>query len=328
MSTPRQKNLAVLGSTGSIGVNSLDVAARFPERFRVAGLAAGRNMKLLAKQAEAFKPRMVAVKGEEEAAEFKALAGAGAKYEIVFGEEGLIRLAAMESVDIVVSALVGAVGLAPTWAAVSAGKRVALANKETLVMAGELVMAKAKDSGAEILPVDSEHSAVFQVLSGQRRQDLKRIILTASGGPFRETGAKELAAVTKDQALNHPNWNMGAKISVDSATLMNKGLEAIEARWLFDLPWDLIDIQIHPQSIIHSMIELVDGSVLAQLGVPDMKIPIAYALSYPERLPLDLPGLDLPKAGALTFTEPDNERFPGLSLAWPPAVRAESRRPC
>jgi 1-deoxy-D-xylulose-5-phosphate reductoisomerase len=304
-----------LGSTGSIGVNSLDVARRFPDRFRVAALAAGRNVRLLAEQIREFRPRLAAVMGSSQAEEVRRLLGPSFDLEIAWGEEGLCRVAALAEVDTVVSAVVGAAGLVPTWAAVQAGKRIALANKETLVMAGPLVVAAAAASGAEILPVDSEHSAIFQVLAGQRPEDVKRIILTASGGPFRDYTAEDLVGVTRDQALAHPNWTMGAKISVDSATLMNKGLEAIEARWLFNLPWDKISIHIHPQSIVHSLVEFVDGSVLAQLGMPDMRVPIAYALSYPERLPLDLPVLDLPRAAALTFYEPDGERFPCLTMA-------------
>ena len=285
MARPSLVNISILGSTGSIGVNSLDVVRRFPDRFRVTALAAGRNVRLLARQIREFQPRLAAVAGPGQAEELKDLLGASSGPEIAWGEEGLCRVAAADEVETVVSAVVGAAGLVPTWAAVKAGKRIALANKETLVMAGALVVDAAAASGAEILPVDSEHSAIFQVLAGQRPEDIKRIILTASGGPFRNLAAEELAGVTRDQALNHPNWNMGAKISVDSATLMNKGLEAIEARWLFNLPWDKIAIHIHPQSIVHSMVEFIDGSVLAQLGMPDMRVPIAYALSYPERLP-------------------------------------------
>ena len=308
-------NISILGSSGSIGVNSLDVVRRFPDRFKVAALAAGRNVGLLAEQVREFKPRLAAVMGESQAGELRRLLGPSFDVEIAWGQEGLCRVASLDEVDTVVSAVVGAAGLVPTWAAVKAGKRIALANKETLVMAGPLVVAAASESGAIILPVDSEHSAIFQVLAGQRPEDVKRIILTASGGPFRDWALEDLAGVTRDQALHHPNWSMGAKISVDSATLMNKGLEAIEARWLFNLPWDKITIQVHPQSIVHSMVEFVDGSVLAQLGMPDMRVPIAYALSYPERLPLDLPVLDLPRAEALTFCEPDRDRFPCLNLA-------------
>ena len=304
-----------MGSTGSIGANCLDVVRMFSDRFEIVGLAAGRNMVLLAEQVNEFRPRVVSVMGEVEAERLEALLRTECRPEIITGSRGACRVAVLDEVDIVVSAIVGAAGLAPTWEAVRAGKNIALANKETLVMAGQLVMAEAKAVGAVITPVDSEHSAIFQVLTGQRSPDVKRLILTASGGPFRNRTLDELSAVTPEQALAHPNWEMGAKISIDSATLMNKGLEAIEARWLFDLGWDKIAIHIHPQSIVHSMVEFIDGAVLAQMGVPDMRVPIAYALSYPERLPLKLPGLDLPQSSALTFEEPDFHRFPCLAAA-------------
>ena len=245
------RNVSILGSTGSIGVNSLDVVSRFPDRFRVIGLAAGRNIELVSEQAAAFRPEIVSVMEEKDADRLKSLLLPDWDMDVVWGEEGICRVAALSDTDIVVSAVVGAAGLRPTWSAVKAGKHIALANKETLVMAGALVMAEAKRTGARILPVDSEHSAIFQALSGQRRQDVNRIILTASGGPFRNHSLEELSRVTRDDALNHPNWCMGAKITVDSSTLMNKGLEAIEARWLFDLDWDRIAVHIHPQSIVH-----------------------------------------------------------------------------
>ncbi|MEW5721657.1 MAG: 1-deoxy-D-xylulose-5-phosphate reductoisomerase [Thermodesulfobacteriota bacterium] len=309
------RGLVVLGSTGSIGRNCLDVIARFPDRFQVLGLAAGRNTGLLAEQVKLFSPRQATVFGPEEARTLAGLLGAGSKVEILWGQEGYEAAAALAEADTVVSGMVGAAGLRPTWAAVRAGKRVALANKETMVVAGELIMGEAEKSGAEILPVDSEHSAVFQALAGQRREDVRRIILTASGGPFLDLPLERLATVTRQQALAHPKWAMGPKISVDSATLMNKGLEVIEARWLFGLPWEKIAIHIHPQSIVHSLVEFIDGSVLAQLGAPDMRLPIAYALSFPERLPLDFGRLDLPSSQALTFAEPDPVRFPCLALA-------------
>lgn len=307
--------LVILGSTGSVGVSSLDVAGRFSDRFQVVGLTAGRNVGRLAEQIEAFRPRAVAVVGKSEADALKKILNPAIPCDVFWGEQGIERVASLDEADTVVSAIVGAAGLKPTWAAVEAGKKIALANKETLVMAGAQVMARAKATGAVVLPVDSEHSAVFQSLCGGRPQELKRIILTASGGPFRDWDLASMAGVTPGQAVAHPNWNMGAKISVDSATLMNKGLEAIEARWLFELKWEQIDIQIHPQSIIHSMVEFVDGSVMAQLGLPDMRLPIAYALSYPKRLALDLPSLDLTQMGAMTFTQPDLKRFPCLGLA-------------
>ena len=309
------RSISVLGSTGSIGVNSLDVIRRFPDEYHVSALAAGRNINLMAEQIREFRPRIAAVLNHDLARELEKLVGSGTGVEIVHGDQGFEDAAALEGVHTVVSAIVGAAGLKPTWAAVRSGKRVALANKETLVAAGELVMAEAENTGSEILPVDSEHSAIFQALVGQRREEIHRIILTASGGPFRTWTKENLDKATPRDALAHPNWDMGAKISVDSATLMNKGLEAIEARWLFGLPWDKIEINVHPQSIVHSLVEFVDGSVLAQLGVPDMRVPIAYALSYPRRLPLNLPRLDLPEVGPLTFSQPDLERFPCLDLA-------------
>jgi 1-deoxy-D-xylulose-5-phosphate reductoisomerase len=307
--------LVVLGSTGSVGVNTLDVAARFPDRFEVLALAAGWNVDLLIKQAEQFRPRKLAVFSETEADALRKKIGSGSDVEIVYGPDGYIDVATLLDADCIVSAMVGAAGLRPTWAAVRAGKRVALANKETLVMAGEMIMAEAKRSGAEILPVDSEHSAIFQVLCGQDIYSVRRLIITASGGPFLNMDAESLSRVTAAEALNHPKWDMGAKISIDSATLMNKGLEAIEARWLFGLDWDRIDIHIHSQAIVHSLVEFVDGSVLAQLGLPDMRVPIAYALSYPARLPMDIPGLNLFDSEPLTFHQPDMDRFPCLALA-------------
>ena len=312
---PGGKMVAILGSTGSIGVRTLDVIRSFPGRFRVKALAAGRNVERLAAQVKEFRPRLAAVLTEDLAVQLRDLIGPGFPVEVVFGEEGYVRAAACEEAETVVSAMVGAAGLRPTLAAVRAGRRVALANKEALVMAGGLVMAEARSSGAAILPVDSEHSAVFQVLEGQRREAVRRILLTASGGPFLGRSRAALAGVSPEEALAHPRWRMGAKISIDSATLMNKGLEAIEARWLFDCPLDRIDIVIHPESVVHSLVEFADGSVLAQMGIPDMRLPIAYALTYPERLPLDLPRLDLAGVGNLSFRRPEPEAFPCLGLA-------------
>jgi len=312
---PGGKMVAILGSTGSIGVRTLDVIRSFPGRFRVKALAAGRNVERLAAQVKEFRPRLAAVLTEDLAVQLRDLIGPGFPVEVVFGEEGYVRAAACEEAETVVSAMVGAAGLKPTLAAVRAGRRVALANKEALVMAGGLVMAEARSSGAAILPVDSEHSAVFQVLEGQRREAVRRILLTASGGPFLGRSRAALAGVSPEEALAHPRWRMGAKISIDSATLMNKGLEAIEARWLFDCPLDRIDIVIHPESVVHSLVEFADGSVLAQMGIPDMRLPIAYALTYPERLPLDLPRLDLAGVGNLSFRRPEPEAFPCLGLA-------------
>jgi 1-deoxy-D-xylulose-5-phosphate reductoisomerase len=310
------KRLAILGSTGSIGTSTLAVAAEHPEEFQVAGLAAGRNIQLLAHQVKEFQPAVVSVQDEAGAANLRALLpGAGAP-EILSGPPGLLKVATASGADMVVSALVGAVGLEPTVAAIEAGIPVALANKETLVAAGPLVMAVARARGVSLIPVDSEHSAIFQALQGQRPEDVRRLWLTASGGPFRSWEAARLKEVTAAQALKHPNWSMGPKITIDSATMMNKALEVIEASVLFDLPVDRVGVYIHPQSIVHSLVEFVDGSVLAQLGVPDMRLPIAYALAYPGRLPLSAPPLDLCQIARLTFEPPDLTRFPGLSLGY------------
>ena len=279
------KRLTVLGSTGSIGVSTLEIAAAHPDRFKIVALTAGRNLALLAAQIKLFHPTVVAVRTEADALALRRLIGSTSP-EILHGTVGLIACAVAAGVDMVVSAIVGAAGLEPTMAAIHAGKNVALANKETLVAAGPVVMAAVREQSCELFPVDSEHSAIFQSLEGHRMHDVKRLILTASGGPFRNSSMKELAQVTAADALVHPNWSMGRKITIDSATMMNKGLEVIEARWLFDLPAEQIDVHIHPESIVHSMVEYVDGAVIAQLGLPDMKTPIAYALSYPERLPL------------------------------------------
>lgn len=309
--------MSILGSTGSIGVNTVEVACGFPDRFEIVALAAGRNVRRLKEQIQRVKPRCVAVQDQEAALELEKLLPAGtADLEILWGEAGYCRVAAINDVDMVVSAIVGAAGLMPTLAAVEAGKDVALANKETLVIAGEVVTRMLQRTGTRLLPVDSEHSAIFQALQGHTRSAVKRLLLTASGGPFFGRSLHELQAVTPAAALKHPNWSMGPKITIDSATLMNKGLEVIEAHWLFDVPVDAVAVHIHPESIVHSMVEYVDGSVIAQLGVPDMKIPIAYALSYPERLPVDAPRLDLFALRSLTFYPPDMETFPCLDLAY------------
>jgi len=309
------KTLAILGATGSIGTSTLDIVAAYPDKFRVACLTGGRNLTRLAEQIQKFQPRRVAVMSDQDATILRQLIGA-AQVEIIPGPEGLISCATYDQVDIVVSAIVGAAGLVPTMAAIVAGKDIALANKETLVAGGSLIMQEARRRQVNIYPVDSEHSAIYQSLLGHRKQDVRRLILTASGGPFRDYSLADLANVTPEQALAHPNWDMGPKITIDSATMMNKGLEVIEARWLFDLPADQIAVHIHPQSIVHSMVEYEDGSVIAQMGVPDMKAPIAYALTYPERLPLPLPPLDLCRIGQLTFAEPDADRFACLGLAY------------
>ena len=309
------KRLAILGSTGSIGVNTLDIVKQFPERFKVVSLAAGVNIQLLKQQILQFQPKMISVLNKElsealrrELVSFPA--------DIVHGVEGLIQVATHPEVDLVVSALVGAVGLIPTLSAIKAGKNIALANKESLVMAGGLVMEEARRHQIQVLPVDSEHSAVFQALLGHRKEDVHRIILTASGGPFLHLPLGKLQEVTAREALRHPNWEMGRKITVDSASLMNKGLEVIEAHWLFDVPVEKIDVHIHPQSVIHSMVEYVDGSIVSQLGITDMRIPISYALAFPERLNLPLLRLNLFQKESLSFLPPDLERFPCLDLAY------------
>jgi 1-deoxy-D-xylulose-5-phosphate reductoisomerase len=309
------KKLAILGSTGSIGINTLAIVEDHAQDYRVVALTAGRNLKLLSEQIRRFRPEVVAVVRPEDVRELRMMLGPDSP-EILAGVEGLIACAAHADVQMVVSAIVGAAGLVPTMAAIEAGKDVALANKETLVTAGPLVMDAVARRGCHLHPVDSEHSAIFQSLEGHCRDDVRRLILTASGGPFRNRSLAELKNVSAADALAHPNWQMGRKISIDSATMMNKGLEVIEARWLFDLPADRIAVHIHPQSIVHSMVEYVDGSVIAQLGIPDMKTPIAYALSYPRRLPLNLPPLDLCALGSLTFDPPDLHRFPCLTLAY------------
>ena len=307
------KRLAILGSTGSIGDQTLAVVDQFPERFKVMALAAGQRADKLADQVERFSPELVSVADEAGAEILRKRVGD--RVDIRVGDAGLEAVATYPA-DLVIAGLVGAVGLAPTLAAIHAGRDIALANKEVMVMAGALVRRAVAEQGVELLPVDSEHSAIFQALAGQRAQDMERIILTASGGPFRTWDAERIAAATIEQALAHPNWDMGPKISIDSATLMNKGLEVIEARWLFDAPPEQIDVVVHPQSIVHSLVEYVDGSVLAQLGLPDMRVPIAVALAHPERLKLDLPRLELAEFGQLDFEEPDREKFPCLQLAF------------
>ncbi len=309
------KKITLLGSTGSIGVSALKVIQGYPERYRVVALSAGKNIDLLLRQIQEFQPEAVSVLNESLAERLQTRLGRGPAPDIFFGQDGYQRIAAMEGANTVISAMTGAAGLLPTFEAIKSGKNIALANKETMVMAGGLVMGEAKKRGVSILPVDSEHSAVLQSLQGHSKEDLKRIILTASGGPFRNLSLEKMRKATAAQALDHPNWSMGAKITIDSATLMNKGLEVIEAQWLFDLPIEKIGILVHPQSIVHSMAEFKDGSIIAQLGVPDMTIPIAYALSYPHHLQNHLPPLDLLTAGDLQFRNPDMSRFPCLGLA-------------
>ena len=310
------KNLSILGSTGSIGRNALEIVAMFPERFTVRALAAKNNTRLLARQVKKFAPVLAVVFDETRAIELKRMLSSGPTVEIMYGQEGYKTAANCDSVDMVVTAVVGSAGLIPTIAAIEAGKNIALANKETLVMAGEIIVKRAKQNHVKIIPIDSEHSAIFQCISGNRKQDLDKILLTASGGPFLNRPENEFAKIKPQDALNHPTWQMGKKVSVDSATLMNKGLEVIEAKCLFDVSQEMIEVLIHPQSVIHSMVSFKDGAVMAQLGIPDMKGAIAYALSYPERLALEQPLPDFAKIGALTFERPDLNKFPCLDLAY------------
>jgi len=310
------KNLSILGSTGSIGCNALEIVEMFPDRFSVKALTAKNNTTLLASQVERFSPEIVVVFDETRALELKSMLSSKTGVEIIYGEDGYRAAATLDSVEMVVSAVVGAAGLMPTLAAIEAGKNVALANKETLVMAGEIVVNRAALNSVKILPIDSEHSAIFQCIAGNRRQDLVEILLTASGGPFLNRPENEFVKIKPQDALNHPTWRMGKKVSVDSATLMNKGLEVMEAKCLFGVPHDMIKVLIHPQSVIHSMVSFKDGAVMAQMGIPDMKGAIAYALSYPERLALKQPSPDFTRIGALTFEKPDLEKFPCLDLAY------------
>lgn len=309
------KRLAILGSTGSIGRSTLDIIRRYPDRFRVTAIAAGKNRELFVRQAEEFRPEVISLSDEWDINEIKK--GLSYTPKACWGDDGLLEVAACDGADMVVSALVGASGLMPTLAAIRAGRDIALANKEVLVMAGGLVMEEARKNRVNILPVDSEHSAIFQSIAGHRKGDIKRLILTASGGPFLNLPMEKLPAITPKEALNHPRWKMGKKVTIDSATLMNKGLEVIEARWLFDMSPEKIFVHIHPESVVHSMVEYVDGSIVAQLGPTDMKGPISYALSYPdERLDCGIESLNLCKMGKLTFMEPDEKRFPALRLAY------------
>ncbi len=309
------KKIVILGSTGSIGVTALKVIRQNPEKYKVVGLTAGRNVHLLLEQITEFKPKAVAVLHEKDSMWLKDKLQ-DQNIEIYSGEEGFVKVATMADSDIVISSIMGAAGLVPTFSAIKAGKDIALANKETMVMAGPIVVEEVKKRGVFIIPVDSEHSAIFQSIQGHPKEDIKRIILTASGGPFKDASLEEMANVTPEQALKHPNWKMGKKITIDSATMMNKGLEVIEARWLFDIPADKIDILVHPQSIIHSMVEYKDGSIIAQLGIPDMAIPISYALSYPHHIKNDLPPLELDKIRTLSFERPDFKRFRCITLAY------------
>jgi 1-deoxy-D-xylulose-5-phosphate reductoisomerase len=309
------KGLSILGCTGSVGTNVLRVVDAFAGRFRVVGLAGGRNVERLAEQVARYRPRVVSVAtaaARDALGRLVDLSG----LRVGLGQEGMIEVATHEDARVVVASAVGAVGLVPTYRALEAGKDVALANKETLVMAGALMLAQSKDKGGRLLPIDSEHCALHQCLDGRRPEEVRRLVLTASGGPFRNRPRDAFAGITREEALNHPTWSMGPKITIDSATLMNKGLEVIEARWLFGIPAEQVDVLIHPQSVIHSMVEFVDGTVLAQLGVTDMRLPIQYALSYPERWAAAIPGMDFTRPMRLEFDLPDHERFPCLRLAY------------
>jgi 1-deoxy-D-xylulose-5-phosphate reductoisomerase len=309
------KKIALLGSTGSIGCSTLDVVGKNPDRFQIVALAAGENIHEIKKQIQQFRPKLVAVKTKEAALKLREGLTAKNRVKILYDVEGMKEAASFPSADIVVSAISGSAGLIPTLAAIEAGKDVALANKETMVLAGDIVTQKAVKNGIKIIPVDSEHSAIFQCLQGNRPENLRKIILTASGGPFLKYTVKQLQKVTLNQTLRHPKWKMGKKITIDSASMMNKGLEIIEAKWLFNVDISAIDVVIHPQSIVHSMVEFIDGAFLAQMGVPDMKIPIAYALTYPERMTNDLAPLNLAEEKTLEFYQPNVKKFPCLDIA-------------
>ena len=307
------KKIAILGSTGSIGTQTLEIVRDNPD-LCVVGLSAGSNIDLLEKQAREFKPKLVCIQSEKDCKELKQRL-ADTDVELTFGMDGLIRIAEMDEVQTIVTAIVGMIGIRPTIAAINKRKDIALANKETLVTAGHIIMPLAKKMGVSILPVDSEHSAIFQSLQGENRERVSKILITASGGPFRGKTRAQLENVRLEDALNHPNWSMGNKITIDSATLVNKGLEVMEARWLFDAALENIQVVVHPQSIIHSMVEYVDGGIMAQLGVPDMKLPIQYALFYPDRRPMRGKRVDFYELGSVTFERPDMETFTGLALA-------------
>jgi len=319
------KKILILGSTGSIGENALKVIKQFPEKFRVEALTVNTNIDLLESQISEFNPRTVVVKDEKAAIELKNRVGE--KCKVLSGIEGLCEAASDCEFDILIGAMVGFAGLAPTIEAIKRGKRIALANKETLVVAGELVTGLCKRHNAELIPVDSEHSAIFQCLVGEKLSEVERLILTASGGPFLGKDKSEFSSVTVAEALNHPNWKMGNKITIDSASMMNKGLEIIEAHWLFGLPKNKIQVVIHPQSIVHSMVQFIDGSIKAQIGLPDMKLPIQYALTYPERLENKYERTNLPAINNLTFFEPDVEKFECLKIAFN-ALESGGTSPC
>ena len=319
------KKVFILGSTGSIGVNTLEVIREFPDNFSVAALSGNRNIDLLEKQIEEFSPELVVVNDEAEAEKLKyRIKG---KCELFIGERGFVEATKYADYDVIISSLVGFSGLAPTIEAIKRGKRIALANKETLVVAGEIIERLSEQYNAEIIPVDSEHSAIFQSLVGESPEHIRKILLTASGGPFFDKPVEYLKKVTVAEALNHPNWSMGNKVTIDSATMMNKGLEVIEARWLFKLPLEKIEVVIHPQSIVHSMVEFIDGSIKAQLSSPDMKVPIQYALTYPERFKSNFVSTEFPEIHKLTFFKPDLEKFENLRLAFD-ALKSGGNSPC
>ncbi len=310
-----KKRISILGSSGSIGMNTLDIVKQFPDRFEVVSLAVQHNIDRLEEQIRAFSPKIAAVADEAAGQELQRRC-AGLAVNVLTGKSGVIQAATHPDIELVMSSIVGFAGLVPTYQAILADKHVALANKETLVAAGELIMPEIEKRGLLLLPVDSEHNAIFQSLQGHRRQDVSKILLTCSGGPFRKYSREQLQHVRPQDALRHPNWDMGQKITIDSATLMNKGLEVLEAHWLFHVDFLQIQVVVHPQSLIHSMVEYVDGSIIAQLGNPDMRIPIAYAMAYPERLTIDVPKLAVTAAGTMTFEEPDFERFPCVEYAY------------
>lgn len=309
------KNIVVLGSTGSIGTQTLEIVDAYPDRLQVVALAAGSNVEKIEPQIRKYHPKKV-VMFDEAAAKALKTKVADLDVTVLAGMMGLIEICTMEEADVVLTAVVGMIGITPTIEAIKAGKDIALANKETLVTAGHIIMPLAKQMGVSILPVDSEHSAIFQSLNGEPKNRLKKILLTASGGPFRGMSKAQLADKTVKDALKHPNWSMGPKITIDSATMVNKGLEVMEAGWLFDVNYDQIQVVVHPQSIIHSMVEYADGAVIAQLGLPDMKLPIQYALFYPDRLPMNTEGIDFFQLGQISFERPDLETFQGLKLAY------------
>jgi 1-deoxy-D-xylulose-5-phosphate reductoisomerase len=309
------RSIALLGSTGSIGVSTLDLVRRFPDRFKICGMVAGQNLKLLAAQIKEFAPQCVAIKNESDVPRLRKLLGKK-NIEIGWGVKGATGISTANEVDVVLAAIVGAAGLVPTLEAIRAGKEIALANKEALVMAGEILINEAKEANSRLLPVDSEHSAIFQCLEGNQRDEVDKLILTASGGPFLKTPLSRLSSVTISQALKHPNWKMGQKITIDSATMMNKGLEVVEAHWEFNMEPSRIDVVIHPQSVVHSMVRYQDGTIIAQLGIPDMRIPIAYALAYPHRLDGGWKPLEVTDYGELNFLPVDKKRYPALGLAY------------